>query len=196
MNLNSTCLWTAWGEVVCDGQSQGRGASAGGEDRSNLKRKVVGREYFVTAGTTSCVVDADCDSKSRCDNLNNNAPVWVCKQCSDIGCAIGKACGSSSDCAEGLSCQNNICSVGSTPTKINNSSFRITKSNTDTVGQTYEAQRQAYLTLESGTAAGADCALSGTCAQGYPCDQGALTVQCAAGLMCDAGVCKTEYSGV
>lgn len=164
------CMWTAWGEVVCKS----------------------GREQFVAAvpPPVSCAVDSDCDSQSRCGNLNANSSAWACRPCSDIGCAAGKACAGSADCAEGLSCQNGICTIGGVSTRLNNSSATITRTDTDTVGQSYEHQRQANMYNNS---SGHDCAMFGTCQQGSRCEGSS---QCAVDLMCDAGVCKTSYSGL
>lgn len=187
----SSCIWTAWGEVVCHGAKEGFGVGAGpGQGPA--------------PSPTTCATDSDCDSRSRCDNLNQNQAMWSCRPCSDIGCAIGKSCGcapgdptcsqstgGSSDCAVGLSCQSSVCTAGGVVTNLNNSDYRTTPVDTDTVGRSYEAQRQAYVTMQS--SGSADCAMMGTCAQGEPCDDYSLTAQCSAGLMCDAGVCKTSY---
>lgn len=192
--VNDSCMWTAWGDVVCE--------------KRNVS-KVAGREHFTgSVGTPiSCSVDTDCDARSRCDNLNANSSAWACKPCADVGCVVGKACGcapgdpsctgstgGSSDCAAGLSCQNNICTVGGLPTQLNNSDAQVTSTDTNTVGQSYEKQRQAYMTQSaSADAGGKDCALFGTCQQGFPCEESS---QCAVDLMCDAGICKTSYSGL
>lgn len=193
--VNDSCMWTAWGDVVCE------------------KRKVnphTGREHFIPSAVptpTSCSIDTDCDARSRCDNLNANSSAWACKPCSDIGCVVGKACGclvgdsscsgstgGSSDCAQGLSCQNNICTVGGLPTHLNNSDANVTSTDTDTVGQSYEIQRQKYMTQNAtGDAGVRDCAMFGTCQQGFPCDGSS---QCAVDLMCDGGVCKASFSGL
>lgn len=176
--VNDSCMWTAWGDVVCE------------------KRKVNphgGREHF-SPPSPSCLIDTDCDALSRCDNLNADSSVWACKPCSDIGCVVGKACGGSSDCAMGLSCQNNICTVGGLTARLNNSDAHVTSADTDTVGQSYEIQRQKYMTQNpTGDAGVRDCAMYGTCEEGFPCDG---TAQCAVDLMCDGGVCKASYSGL
>lgn len=160
-----------------------------------------GREHFFAPGPAAqmmaCQADTDCDASSRCDNLNTNSAAWSCKPCADVGCPVGKTCGTSSDCAQGLSCQSGVCTIGGVLTNLNNSGSRTTTSDTDTVGQSYEAQRQAYVTLgASGDISQRECAVDGTCGEGFPCDTSSLVSQCAPGLMCDAGVCKISYSGL
>lgn len=193
MNKNNGCTWTAWGDVVCQQPQQ---------ERTQTQK----REHF-GQGSTTCSGDQDCDARSRCDNLNVDASFWKCAPCADIGCQIGKSCGcapgdptcsqssgGSSDCAQGLSCQNSVCTAGSVITHLNNSDFRVMPADTDTVSKSYEVLRQSHLTLDASSDGNVpDCVTQGTCEQGQPCDMDSLTAQCSSGLFCDAGMCKMSY---
>lgn len=193
---SDNCLWTAWGDMVCRSSTQHRPKPVGDTERFQ---------------DTACTQDTDCGKTMRCnpnrkittlqnplnppDRVNNPSVTSAsCVPCTDVGCIAGQTCADSSDCAQGLSCQANVCTVGSVIKGLNNSAGSVTSAAGATVGQTFEAQRQAYLSktnMQDRDNSVLDCAMFGTCPQGYPCDGSA---QCLANLMCDAGVCKTTYS--
>lgn len=158
-------------------------------------RTMGGREYFffdtpAPAPALGCSTNSDCDMSSRCDNLQQQTvvlngvrqfPKANCVPCSDIGCVAGKSCGTSSDCAEGLSCQAGTCTVGSVQSLVD-------------TGNSYNDQRVAYARLGSASASSGvgDCATTNTCGMGYPCDGDANPSQCGMGLMCSGGVCRSQ----
>lgn len=204
MNKSNGCMWTAWGDVVCPPVKKMSGSSAI-KGKKSMEHFLPGAN--IPANPSTCSGDLDCNAVSRCDNLNVDAKKWKCRPCSDIGCIATKQCGcvpgdptcqgdgGSSDCAEGLSCQNNVCTVGGVPTNINQSTYRTTPVDTDTIAKSYEVKRQAYITQEASADPNVrDCAMLGTCQQGQPCDNDSLTAQCASGLMCDLnGLCQVSY---
>lgn len=206
MSMNDNCLWTAWGDVVCRGVGPAMHQHSQGRVERFYPQTPAPGQGQATAAST-CQSDADCGQTQVCVtgpstqqvvNGVANGIYLTTSSCDDCvgyagqGCTVGKKCSVSSDCAAGLSCQSAVCTVGSVLTGLNNSGAVTKSADGSTIGQDFEAQRQAYmagaLTQDQGVR---DCAMFGTCPVNFPCDGSG---QCMAGLMCDGGVCKSTYS--
>lgn len=205
--MKQSCMWMATGEIQCREAAQGRFAEGqlrspmvpGSEmftlqNGSSVTTRTMGNRESFFFGAVSrtpsqkCVGDADCRSDQRCDMGDmstsvNGVQQYQCVTCSEVGCVAGKSCDNSGDCAVGLSCLNNTCTIGSIQTQVD-------------TGNSYNNQRIAYSQLGSRSTSkdSRDCALTNSCGQGFPCDSDAVPSQCGMGLMCDGGVCRSQQA--
>jgi hypothetical protein len=79
MSDGDTCIWQAWGEVKC-----------------KVSEKFNGLEEFYGYIDQDGYYTTDTDPRTD-------------PNCAKYGCPEGRACASSGDCANGLSCRQNVC---------------------------------------------------------------------------------------
>ena len=118
MSDGDTCIWQAWGEVKC-----------------KVSEKFNGLEEFYGYIDQDGYYTTDTDPRTD-------------PNCAKYGCPEGRACASSGDCANGLSCRQNVCTKFSPFHSRNAKEIRDASVN-DNSQQRSDDERQYYTQITS-----------------------------------------------